>query len=310
MEIKNMKKVILTLALGFFTAHMSASTLLVADGSSSGTYKVMLEQMNKVLADSGMVLQEVADTHGAVDNLDKLVSNEAQAAFMHSDVIQYRANSEDPDFKEKFQTLITLYPEDVHFLVLSQPYKSGGHTAFGHTIGGTEVQLNSISDLAGLPVGAAGGGYITINAIRLQAEIAYTAVKFNSGAEVLSALDSGQIACAVFVGGAPLPNLKDLGPQYRLIGVSDVTATRLKALYRQTTISYPKMQTEPVHTIAPECVLVARVYKTPKFVASLRAFRNAFNNHLDEIKETPGMHKAWQKVEANNKGKWAYYDLR
>ena len=31
---------------------------------------------------------------------------------------------------------------------------------------------------------------------------------------------------------------------------------------------------------------------------------------LDEIKETPGMHKAWQDVEKDEHGSWTYYDLK
>ncbi len=84
----------------------------------------------------------------------------------------------------------------------------------------------------------------------------------------------------------------NLDGNYKLLSVGENTASKLKSVYKQTTISYTKMNSEPVHTIAADCVFVARVYKTPKFIAMLKNFRHCFYNHLDEIKETPGMHKA------------------
>jgi hypothetical protein len=54
-------------------------------------------------------------------------------------------------------------------------------------------------------------------------------------------------------------------------------------------------------------LLITREYKTPKFVAALRKFRQCFFDNLDELKETPGTHKAWQKVDPANHGRWPWY---
>lgn len=302
---------ILALTLGLsLTAGAFAGQLTVADGSSSGTYAIMVKQMNQVVGADMVELAGEDAPHGAIDNLDALTNNRCQLAMLHSDVISYRAQSEDQSFHDQYKTLVALYPEDVHFLVLNKPVKLGGHTAFGHTIGGTDVNLQTISDLKDMKIGAAGGGFVTANVINLLGQIHCDIVKYGSGAEVIAALNNGEVQCAVFVGAAPLPNIEKLGSDYRLIGVSDTTAQMLKSVYRTTTISYPKIQTEAVHTIAPTALLVARVYKTAKFVSQLKEFRRSFNAHLDEIKETPGMHKCWQKVDSGFKGPWDYYNLQ
>jgi TRAP-type uncharacterized transport system substrate-binding protein len=170
--------------------------------------------------------------------------------------------------------------------------------------------LESLADLEGFPVGAAGGGFITANVIRLQSEVAYTVVRFESGKDVLAALDDGKIAAAIFVGAAPLPNLKDLGSEYKVLTIGETAADKLKSVYRRTTVSYPKMNPSPVPTVAAECLMVTREYKTPKFVQTLKDFRECFYAHLDELKETPGTHRAWQKVESSNHGKWTWLTFK
>lgn len=301
-----MKNTILALALGLFSATaLHADPLLVADNSSSGTYAAMVQQINQVCATD---MSEIKSTGGAVGNLEALTSNQCQLALMHSDVIEYRGKS-DTTLKDKYKTLVALYPEPIHFLVLARPVKIGGKEIMGHVLGGNDVVLQTVSQLAGLKVGAAGGGYISAKFIQGLGEVNYTVIKYDKGDQVMAALNSGEIQCAVFVGGAPLPNFKDLDSNYRLLNIGDVAA-KVSTLYQPVTISYSNIQTDSVSTVAPRCLLVARVYKTPKFVAQLAAFRRSFFQHLDEIKETPGMHPAWQNVEKDEHGTWPYYDLR
>lgn len=295
-----MKKWFAVLAL-LFVVPVGAQELKIADGSSSGTYQQMVKEVVGVCGDAVSIVEVPAS--GAVENLDKLIGNEANAAFMHSDVIYFRSQREDLG---NLKTLLALFREDVHFVVLNRPYKQGGWKSYASQ----GADLETVSDLKDLTIGAAGGGYITANVIRLQAEIPYTVQQFDSGKEVLSALASGRIAAAVFVGASPLPNLKDLGKEYKLLSFGESTIAKLKAVYRPTTITYTKMSPSAVPSVATDALLVTREYKTPKMQGVLRKFRSCFYSKLDELKETPGTHKAWQQVEASNHGKWAWYDLR
>ena len=275
-----------------------AQELKVSDGSSSGTYQQMLRELKGICPN--VSITEVPAS-GAVENLDNLVSNQANVAFMHTDVLMYRAQKEEGGL-QNLKTLIALFPEDVHFVALNKPFPMGMFSK--------NRVLNSIDDLYDLPVGAAGGGWITINLVRLQSEIPYKCIQYDKGDQVLAALNSGEIACAVFVGAAPLPNLKDLGHDYKLLPVNDGTLSRLKSVYKRSVITYTKMSTASIPTISADCLIVTRVYHTPKFVDALRTFRKAFYDGLDELKETAGTHKAWQKVDPENHGKWEWYDLR
>lgn len=301
------KTLYLALALTVLAFAAKADPLMVADDSSSGTYAAMTSQLNQVLGENGGMVS-IKNHGGAVGNLEALTSNQCQLAFLHSDVIEYRGKS-DGTLKDKYKTLIALYPESVHFVTLNRPVKVGGKEIMGHVVGGNSITLSEVSQLAGLKVGAAGGGYITAKFVQMMGEVSYNVIKYDKGDQVLAALNSGEVQCAIFVGGAPLPNLASLDNNYHLLQIGNV-ADKVKAYYQTSVITYANIQTESVTTIAPRCLLVARVYKTPKFVAQLAAFRRAFFNHLDEVKETPGMHKAWQDVEKDEKGSWPYYDFK
>lgn len=295
-----MKKLTVVIMALAFNTPLSAQELRVADGSSSGTYQQMLKEIGKVCGDAINIVE--VPSSGAIDNLDKVIGNEANAAFLHSDVIAFRSKTED---LSHLKTLLALFSEDVHFVTLNRPYRKGNLLSFAK--GG--ANLESVTDLEGLTVGAAGGGFITAQVIRLQGEIGYTVRQYDSGKEVLNALGNGEIAAAVFVGAAPLPNLKDLGKEYKLLAIGETTASRLKSVYHTTSVTYTKMSPAPVPTVAADALLITREYKTPKFVNSLRQFRTCFQRNLDELKETPGTHKAWQQVDISNHGKWTWYDF-
>lgn len=305
-----MKKTLVTLMVLAFSFTVMAQEFLVADGSSSGTYKQFLKEISVATADSGITFKEI-ESHGAVENLGLLVDNKVMGAFMHSDVIMHRSKNESTSqLDTKFKTLLALFPEDVHFLALTESKRKVG-TTFGW--GGKLVVLKSIDDLSGFNVGAAGaagGGWITANMVKLVSDIPYKVMPtYESGADVIKALDSGEIDAAVFVGAAPLPNLEKLGPQYKILQITGNTADKLKIQYRPSSVTYTKMSPNPVSTVAAQCLFVSKTYKSAKMVDTLDKFRKSFNDKLDEIKETPGNHPKWQTVDSELHGPWPWLKL-
>ncbi len=111
------------------------------------------------------------------------------------------------------------------------------------------------------------------------------------------------------MGGAPLANLEKLGPTYRLISIPSEVAKKLNLTYHETTVTYVKMNPEAVPTLAVECLLVSKVYKSPKFVNALSLFRKTFYEKLTELQETPGNHPKWAQVAEGNHGKWQWLSL-
>lgn len=299
-----MYRVLFTLTLLFaLPASAQDVRLLVSNGSTTGTYKLFTGVIQKNCNDT-IPLVDV-DSSGAVENLSKLTENEANAAFMHEDVILWRGMSE-PSLKTSLRTLLVLWPEDVHFIVKNQPFVTdSGH--FG--IGRKERNLQTLTDLEGLKVGAAGGGYVSAQRIRYVGEVKYEVAQYDSGKMVLEALGKGEIAAAVFVGAAPLPNIATLGHDYRILQIGEGVREKLtKVGYHTATVTYTKMNVGAVTTVAANALLVAQQYKSAKWLGALAKFRQCFREHLDEIRETPGMHKAWKKVEPDKVSEWPMYE--
>lgn len=285
-------------------------TLLIADNSSSGTYAVFEKQLADTVSEV-VRLEESKDQHGgAIGNLDALLNNKVMLAFVHSDVLVIRAQSM-PGLDQKYQTLLALYGEEVHFLTLrDSPRTSGGTLGFGKK----PVIFNSVDDLRStveipVRVGAAGGGFISASVVRANGNLMYEVVQYGSGAEVLSALDKGEIDAVVFTGGAPLPNLEKLNPHYKLLPMSDSLVNQLSAVYHKANVTYSNIQPESVQTVAADCLVVSKVYKSPKFRNALAAMRKSFYANLEALAEEPGHHTKWQEVSTANRGRWPFMQL-
>lgn len=278
--------------------------LIIADASSSGTYKSMLVEIKDV-CDGNISIDEAAVKGGAVENLDALVNNRASAAFLHSDVI-YSAAMADPSYRN-LKTLVALYPEEIHVLALRNSKATTGGVGgyFSKT-----VTFNSLSDLKGFAVGAAGGGVITARLLTGQGGGEFNVVAFDSGSEVLNALKTGQIHAAIFVGGAPLPNISQLSAdEFKLIPIGESISGRMGGVYRPATINYTNLKSGQIRTLAPQALIVTRKYNTPKMVTPQAAFRACFYRNLEELRETPGKHPKWQLVDPNDHGVWEWYDI-
>jgi TRAP-type uncharacterized transport system substrate-binding protein len=296
---------ILTALLFTFTSTAFAQDkILVADDSSSGTYAKMVAEIKTVCNDT-IAIEEIKVSGGALGNLNALANNKASVALLHSDVI-YAMAMADPSYR-KLKTLVALYPEEIHIVALrNSGLKSGGTMGFG----GKEVEFKDLAGLAGRKMGASGGGVYTARILQGQGEGKFEVVQFDSGKELLPALDSGQVQAILFVGGAPLHNIEALdGSKYKLLPIPESIGNKVQAVYHTATITYPNLRSGPIRTLAPDAIALTRVYKTPQMIAPQAKFRTCFYEKLDNLKETPGLHPKWQAIEPENHGTWEWYDL-
>jgi TRAP-type uncharacterized transport system substrate-binding protein len=294
---------ILFVMILFASSVFAQSSFKIAAASSSGTYHAMLAEIKGVCEDDSLHIDEAPANGGATENLEALVNNQVSAAFLHSDVIVSAAEA-DSNYRN-FKTLVALYPEEIHVLALrNSKMTKGGVLGYGATI----VNFNSLSDLAGYNVGAAGGGVIT--AKRLSNAGRFSVIAFDKGDDVMAALRSGQVQAAIFVGGAPLPNLVKLNyTEFKLLPIGDTISGSVSGLYKKTSINYTNLKSGSVSTLAPMAVLLTRKYNTGKMIDIQAKFRQCFYNHLDELKETPGNHPKWQFIDASDHGVWDWLEL-
>ncbi len=299
---KSINRIMFALALVCVSTQLFAQTpFKVASNSSSGTYDRMLGEIIAVCNSDELEIVSADVKGGAVGNLDALYNNKVNAAFMHSDVFMSSAQA-DPNYN-RFQTLVALYPEPIHVLALkvSKTTENGalhwGKAAFG-----------SLAETKGYKVGAAGGGVVTARILQGQGEGGFSVVPYNDGNEVIAALDKGEIAAAIFVGAAPLPNLEKLDKQkYKLIPIGATIENKVQGVYRPASVNYPGLTSGPLHTLAPMATLMTKKYTTPAMIDMQRKFRDCFNTHLGELKD--GHSPNWEFVEAGDHGVLTWYEI-
>lgn len=298
-----MKKYLVAFALAI-GAMLSASaqqvTVSTGDGAGS-TYVAMLANIAKWCGNA-VSLVPMPST-GSIENLDRLVGNKVNAAFVQSDMLYMRARTEDlGDVK----TLLALHPEQLHFVV---PPSSGKKTGGVMGVGGSEVVFKDLGDLAGYNIAASGGSVETLKIVQLQSEVRFNVVEYPDTKTVKEALARGDVQAALFVGGAPLPSVETLPAGYRMLSVSEALQGKLKGVYKPARGNYRNLGATGVPTVSTDALLVTRTYTTPKMVHGLGTLRACVLDNLAEIKETAGTHPAWRGVKADNRGPWAYYDL-
>jgi TRAP-type uncharacterized transport system substrate-binding protein len=282
---------------------MAQAQLKVATGGPTGTYHRMFTEFQQACKDQ--IMQIEVPSKGSVDNMDKLLGNEVNAAIVQTDVLFFRARNEDLG---GIKTLFALYPEEVHVIAPTvSPLQEGGTMGFGKK----SVQFNTVNDLAGRSVAAWGGSIVTAQVIRLQSEINFTVAEVADFKAAKAALDAGQVAAIVMVGGQPMDDVKTLSNAYKLLPFPEATMGKLKSVYVPAKLNYSAMGQggSGVQSIATESLFVTRAYKTEKYVQSLGALRGCFKASVPELQETTGMHKKWSSVDPENNGKWAYYIL-
>lgn len=276
-----------------------AQQLKVATGSKEGTYAAMFREINQTCAAAIPMIEQT--TSGSMENVNLLIGNQVNAGFVQTDVLYFRARTEDLG---NVKTLLALHPEEVHVLTTNESFiKEGGYVG----IGSKPVVFNTVSDLANRRVGAVGGSAITAQVIRLQGEVPFSVVEYPNNDELLKAIAAGNVEAGVFVGGSPLGAIAKLKEGWKLLPFNEALVSKLKAVYRPTRLNYQNIRQMGITSVATDALFVTREYKTAKMVDGLAKLRGCVLEHLDELKETTGTHPKWQAVDAANEGKWNYY---
>lgn len=301
--MKFSKFAIVAAAFAMSATAMAQTQLKVSTGGNTGTYSRMFKEFQNVCKDQ--IMQIEMPSKGSIENMDRILGNEVNAAIVQTDVLFYRARNEDLG---NIKTLFALHPEEVHVITPAvSPIKAGGVAG----IGAKPVQFNTVSDLAGRAVAAWGGSVVTAQVIRLQSEVNFTVTEVADFKAAKAALDKGEVAAVIMVGGQPMADVQSLNNAYKLLPFNEAMIGKLKSVYVPAKLNYSGMGQggSGVQTIATEALYVTRAYKTPKYVESLAALRGCFKANVNELAETTGTHKKWAAVNADNTGKWSYYEL-
>jgi TRAP-type uncharacterized transport system substrate-binding protein len=282
----------------------TAKPFRVGQGSVTGTYTEAFVELSSACSTESLPLEPLfPDGKGdGANNLEALVNSKAQAAFVRNDVIFWQGQNGQLG---NIKTLFTLWPETVHLLALSNSKIVVGKTL---GFGGQPKVFNTITDLAGYRLGAVGANQITANVIKSQTQIQFDIIPISDGKAAIAALAAGQVEAVLFAAGKPLPILEKLDATYKLLAIPPDVAHRVDMVYRPATITYSNLaQAFNVPTVEADSVFVTKVFNTESKRQQLAELRSCFLKRLAELQDEGS--PRWQNVDANNRGKWPWYEL-
>lgn len=317
--MKIMKKVFSYLtfvvaALLTFTAHAQdaakkpaspATAFVFATGQSGQTYDTV---MNELLGSCNpdKMFSTRAQSGGSPVTISEIAGNKIVGGPVQYDVLWMRSKNQD---LTNMKLLVPLHSEQVLFIALNKPLKSGGVMG----IGGNTNNLGDIRALSGLTVAAAAGSVYTAEAINGLGKIGFMVNnQFDNTDSVIEAVRSGKAAAGVVVGGFPVAKIASLTKEFRLIPFDAATVKAVENVYRTKNVVYDNLGTASVATVEVDAYLMVYDYKGKRMIDALTNLRNCFNAQVADISETPGTHAAWRSVVSNRKEKtrWPVYESK
>lgn len=280
-----------------------AFVVSTGDAKAGSTYSKVFNEFAKVCSKAGHPLAELTST-GSLMNLDNLSSNKVNAAIMQADLLAF-TKATDPAKVANIKTLVTLYPEELHFIARGDVKKEGGVLGFG----GTKVTFNTLNDLAGRPVGAVGGSVLSGRVVAAQSGLNFQIAEFPNNDALKAALLEGKVDSILVVGGAPHGLVTSLDQRFKLLSVPADMQKKLGGVYAPTKLSYSNLNQAGVDGLTTQSILVTRTYRAPAMLATLSKIRECFVNEVPNLADSRGSHPKWQLVDVADKGKWEWYDL-
>ena len=309
--MKNVKIILASLVACLSISSANAQIdVATGDAKAGSTYAALFNEMKPFCASVGV--NEVPST-GSVQNLNLLTSNKVSAAFVQTDAL-FLLKSIDESKVQNIKTLVTLYPEELHFIARGDVKKEGGY--LGGLVGAKEVRFNKIEDISGRKVGAVGGSVMSGKIFSSKSGLNFSVVEFPNNDELKNALLTGQIDTILVVGGAPHKMVESLDARFKLLPISPEVQKTVADVYVSKTangavrLSYQNMNQSGVPTVATQSAIVTRTFRSKEAQAQLAQFRDCFYKATVTLSDKPKSHPKWQQVDLDEKGRWAWYDLK
>ena len=317
MMINNLKRKTRNIwAIGFVIMFMSVlfgsyaraqTALSVATGAEKGsTYTQMFNELKAACPNVPMA---ATYTTGSPQNVELLVGNKVNAAFVQSDLLFFIKATDEAKVSNLF-TIAGLHPEELHFVARADTKTEGGYGVGRFKIGGDKVTFNTLADLSGRAIGAVGGSVLSANTVSRYGALKLRVVEYPNNDALKAALLAGYVDAILVVGGAPHALVGSLDQRYRILPVGEDTQRMLKDVYTPTKVSYSNLGAAGVSTVATQALLVSRTYTGAAMLERLSALRKCFNAQLGDIKDTTGTHPKWQDVQLTKPGLWPAYPLK
>jgi len=290
MKMRGVICAVLLVALALLASPLAGQQkpLIVSTGDANGTYVRFFNEIAKTCPDSPL---RGITSKGSLENVERVINNDANIGFAQIDVLFAKRLIEHDPGVEHIRTLLVLYLEEIHILIPASSASS----------------IRVFSDLAGKRIGAYGGSDVTARILFATTKVQPAGILDFPGPTAAVRALGGTIDAVLGVGGKPLPWVKALSPQYKLVPFDEYA--KVSTIYFPGLLDYTNLdQPGGVRTIAVPSLLITRDYTIPKIVTPLLTLRSCIIKNLETLRETVGNHPKWGQVNPANRGPWPYFE--
>lgn len=254
----------------------TGGTYMLATGKAGGTYYSLGTCLASVWDKYSQSTTNITTTNGSIENLEMLQKENADFAFMQSDILHYATSGEEMFFEDKqkgVSVVGTLYSEYAQFVV------------------NASTEIKSIPDLNGKTVAVGKYGTATEAAARKILEaygITYDmiTVKYQTFSEAMNGLNSGSIDAAFAVSSLPSANILEYSQTHE-IRFLPVTLTQSNSFKRSCPFfsdgMIPSEAYGTENSCSTVCIDVLLVCRTNLSVADVLGVTQALFNNTDEV---------------------------
>jgi TRAP transporter TAXI family solute receptor len=180
-----------------------AGAFTIATGPADGSYFRIAQDIKNVAEKEGVELQ-VMSTKGSFENIQLLGSGKVDLAIVQLDALRFVSDvlkqTQDLNVFDKIKVVLNLYPEEIHVLSDKKEIQSFYH------LEGKRVS-----------VGVQGGGSALTAAVLFYVYDINATLSFDSFDDALKKMEAGSLDAVIFVGGAPVPFIGQLGGRLHFV---------------------------------------------------------------------------------------------
>ena len=258
-------------------------TIRVGSGPSN-VYNKLYDQWAQVCTTP---TSRSVNSQGSIVSLDAVLNNEANLAFVQSDVLVGRKEIENDQKVDSIRIFAPLYYSELHILAAR-----------------SNSSISDLFDLTNKKIGAYGGAYITARIVLGRGGIHpygdYQGIQqFTSEKEGIAALVAGKIDAFFVVAGQPADSMKEVNPaSVKLVTINgaDKVAASSKGMYVKANLRYPAISAVTVPTIGVQIYLITFNYQSQQKKVILSQFKQCLAKNILDLRETTGNHPKWVEI--------------
>jgi TRAP transporter TAXI family solute receptor len=252
----------------------------IATGPEKGTY-FQIAQDIKALAEKDGIELKVVPSKGSFENIEMLANGKADLAIVQLDALRYVTDVVKAEMGvnvlEKVKVILNLYPEEIHIL------SNKPEIASFYQLEGKRVSVGPQTS----------GSALTAELLFTLYDIKATK-SYETPEEALAKMNGGELDAMVFVGGAPVPFIRDLkgGFHFARLPANPV----LEQIYSRKTLGkniYPWLEAESETYAVPSAVMGLDV-RNEEYVSQMQKLVLSVLNGSSYL-ETNG-HPKWKSA--------------